>query len=313
LKPTDRLLAGSIGKTFVAAATSQLVEEGMIKLEDKLEAWLGKEPWFARLPNARALTIKTLMTHSSGLPEYFEMQGANKALLADPDRVWKPAELVAFVLDAKPLFDVGNGWAYADTNYVLVGMVVEKATQRPLFSEIERRLLQPLKLERTIPSERHMLPEVAVGYSTPRSPFGVEGRMIRDGKFPLNPQFEYAGGGLASTAEDLARWSKALYEGKAFKKKETLEAMLAGVDASSGRGGGKGTKYGLGVQIRESPWGTSYGHDGWFPGYLSEMEYYPDHQVAIAVQFNTDAGRAIKKGLRTYIGEVAKTILSKGN
>jgi D-alanyl-D-alanine carboxypeptidase len=137
--------------------------------------------------------------------------------------------------------------------------------------------------------------------------------MIRDGKFPLNPQFEYAGGGLASTPEDLARWSKALYEGKVFQKKETLHSMLTGVDASSGRGGGKGTKYGLGVQIRESPWGTSYGHGGWFPGYLSEMEYYPDYKVAIAVQFNTDAARTIKKGLRAYIGEVAKIILPKGN
>lgn len=313
LKPTDRLLAGSIGKTFVAAVTLQLVEEGKIGLDNRLESWLGKESWFIRLPNAHDLTMRHLMTHSSGLPEYFEMRGANKALLEDPDRVWKPAELVAFVLDAKPLFAAGKGWAYADTNYVLVGMVVEKATGKPLFDEIMRRLLQPLKLERTIPSDRRSLPEVAVGYSMPRSPFGVEGRMIKEGRFVLNPQFEYAGGGLASTPEDLARWSKALYEGKVFKKQETLATLLTGVDASSGRGGGKGTKYGLGVQIRESPWGMSFGHGGWFPGYLSEMEYYPDHKVAIAVQFNTDAARTIKKGLRAYISDIAKIILAKNN
>ena len=309
LKPTDRMPAGSIGKTFVSAVMLQLIEEGKVGLDDKLETSLGKESWFERLPNARDLTIRNLMTHSSGVREYFEVKGANATLLADPDRVWKPEELVAFVLDTKPLFPADKGWAYADTNYILVGMVIERATGKPLFEEVNRRLLHPLELARTIPSDKRILPETAVGYSMPRSPFGVEGRMIRDGKFVLNPQFEYAGGGLASTPLDLARWCKALYEGKVFQKKETLEALLAGVDSSAGRGGSKGSKYGLGVQIRESPWGTSYGHGGWFPGYLSEMEYFPSKKTAIAVQFNTDASRTIKKGLRAYINDVAKIIL----
>ena len=310
LRPADRMLAGSIGKTFVSAVMLQLIEEGNVGLEDRLETWLGNATWFARLPNAKDLTIHNLMTHSSGLREYFEIRGINAKLLADPDRVWKPEELVAFVLDTKPLFPADKGWAYADTNYILVGMVIEKITGKPLFDEITRRLLLPHKLERTIPSDRRKLPEVAVGYSMPRSPFGVEGRMIREGRFVLNPQFEYAGGGLASTPQDLARWCKLLYEGKVFRKPETLEALLKGVDASAGRGGSKGSKYGLGVQIRESPWGASYGHGGWFPGYLSEMEYFPSKKTAIAVQFNTDASRTIKSGLRTYINDVAKIILA---
>ena len=154
-----------------------------------------------------------------------------------------------------------------------------------------------------------MIPGLAAGYAGPRNPLGFEGRTLTDGKLVTNPQFEWAGGGLATTPEDLARWAKVLYEGGAFKKKATLEAMLTGVDATSPRGGGKGVKYGLGVQIRESPWGGSYGHGGWFPGYLSEVEYFSDHKVAIAVQFNTDVGKSIKKGLRAYIGDVAELIL----
>jgi D-alanyl-D-alanine carboxypeptidase len=310
LRPTDRMLAGSIGKTFVAAVMLQLIEEKKAGLHDKLALWLGKESWFARLPNAHDLTLHNLMTHSSGLREYFEIQGVNAKLSADPDRVWKPEELIGFVLDTRPLFASGKGWAYADTNFLLVGMVIEKITGKPLFDEIRRRLLLPHKLERTMASDRRALPEVAVGYSMPRSPFGMEGRMIRDGLFVLNPQFEYAGGGLASTPQDLALWSKLLYEGKVFRNRETLEALLTGVDSSAGRGGGKGSKYGLGVQIRESPWGLSYGHGGWFPGYLSEMEYFPSKKVAIAVQFNTDASRTIKSGLRAYINEVARIILA---
>jgi D-alanyl-D-alanine carboxypeptidase len=309
LKPDDRMLAGSIGKTYVAAVVLQLVEEGKIGLDDKLEKWLGQEPWYPRLPNGPDLTLRHLLTHTAGLPEYFEAKGITAAVKADLDRVWKPEELVAYVLDAKPLFAAGKGYAYADTDYILVGMAAEKAGGKPLFAEIERRLLKPLKLDRTTPSDKRVIPGLVSGHAAIRNPFGYQGPTIVDGKFVMNPQMEYAGGGLASTPEDLARWAKAVYEGKAFQKKETLTAMLTGVETGTGRGGGKGVKYGLGVQIRESEWGPSYGHGGWFPGYLSEVEYFADHKVAIAVQFNTDAGRSLKKGLRAYIGDVAKLVI----
>jgi len=86
---------------------------------------------------------------------------------------------------------------------------------------------------------------------------------------------------------------------------------LTGVEASQGRGGGAGNKYGLAVQIRTSEWGASYGHGGWFPGYRSEMEYFPRYRVAIAVQFNTDDARAMKKGPRAYIADAMRIIVSE--
>ena len=109
---------------------------------------------------------------------------------------------------------------------------------------------------------------------------------------PLGPR-----SGLATTPEDLARWAKALYEGRAFTKKETLEAMLTGVDASSGRGGGRGAKY---------------GHGGWFPGYRTEMAYYPERKVAIAIQFNTDIGQSLKKGPSAYLTDVTRVMMGAG-
>ncbi|HEX4951078.1 MAG TPA: serine hydrolase domain-containing protein [Blastocatellia bacterium] len=308
LKPRDRMLAGSIGKTYVAAVTLQLVQEGKLKLDDKIETWFGKEPWFARLPNARDITLRMLMNHSSGIPEHIMANGFLPAVKAAPDKVWKPEELLAYVLDAKPLFAAGKEYSYADTNYILIGMIFERVTKKNLYAEVQRRLLKPLKLERTIPSDRRVLPEVIPGYSMPNSPFGFEGRMIRDGQFVFNPQMEWTGGGFASTAEDLARWAKALYEGRVLKP-EVLQQMLTGVETGTGRGGGKDTKYGLACQIRPSDWGVSYGHGGWFPGYLSEMEYFPEKKIAIAVQFNSDARQQIKHGLRAYIADVARIIL----
>jgi D-alanyl-D-alanine carboxypeptidase len=304
LQPTDKMLAGSIGKTYFAAVVMQLVQEGKLNLDEKIDKWFGREQWFARLPNARDITVRMLMNHTSGLAEYYELKGFIDTLKTKPDLAFKPEILVECVLDSKPLFAAGQGWSYADTNYILVGMIVERITKKSLYSEAEKRILKPLKLTRTIPSNSRTLPGVITGYSMTNSPFGFEGRLIKDGKFIINPQFEWAGGGYASTAEELARWAKALYEGKVLKP-AMLEQMLAAVPAKTGRG----DKYGLGVQVRQSNWGISYGHGGWFPGYLSEMEYFPEHKVAIAIQVNTDERRKLKKGLRAYIADIAKIVI----
>lgn len=310
LKPTDRMLAGSIGKTYVSAVMLQAVQEGKLDLDAKIERWFARDTWFPRLPNAKDITLRMLMNHSSGIPEHVLDKDFIAAMKKDPDRIWKPEELIAYILDAKPLFAAGHGWSYADTNYILVGMIFERVTKKTVYGEVERRILKPFKLERTIPSDRRVLPEVITGYSMPNSPFGFEGRVIIDGKFIINPQMEWTGGGFASTAEDLASWAKLLYEGKVLKK-DTLDQMLAGVAASEGRGSGAGNKYGLAVQIRPSEWGVSYGHGGWFPGYRSEMEYFPQHKIAVAVQFNTDDGRAMKKGLRAYIADAMRVIVTE--
>jgi D-alanyl-D-alanine carboxypeptidase len=212
-------------------------------------------------------------------------------------------------LDSKPLFEVGKGWSYADTNYIVLGMIAEKASGKKLFEEIDRRVLKPLKLERIIASDNRTIADLATGDHQLPGPFGFRGATMVDGKFVMNPQLEWAGGGFASTPGDLAKWAKLLYEGKVFQKPETLEAMVTPVSAASGRGGGRGNEYGLGVQIRESKWGKTLGHSGWFPGYLSEMEYFPEQKVAIAIQFNTDGVRAIKKSPRAVLMEAAEVIL----
>jgi D-alanyl-D-alanine carboxypeptidase len=304
LTPTDRMLAGSIGKTYVAALIMQLVEAGQINLDDKIEKWFGKEAWFDRLPNARQITLRTLMNHSSGIPEHVLNKDFIKLLREQPDKTWKPEELLAFIFDREPLFAAGQGWSYADTNYILVGMIFERTTGQTVYESVARRLLAPLQLQNTIPSDRRVIPDLITGYVATNSPFGITGRTLIDGKFIINPQMEWTGGGFAATAEDLARWAKALYEAKVFKP-TTLAQMLVAVPAKTGRG----DKYGLGVQVRESQWGVSYGHGGWFPGYLSEVEYFPQYKTAIAVQFNTDDFSKLKRSPRAYIAEIAQIVL----
>jgi D-alanyl-D-alanine carboxypeptidase len=307
MKPGDRMLAGSVGKTFAAATALQLIKEGKIGLDDRIEKYLGREPWFSRLPNAKDITVRQLMNHSSGLVRYEFKEQFTRDLTAKPDKVWKPAELVAYLLDEKAPFEAGKGWDYSDTNYIVLGMIIEKVTGRRFYEEANRRVLIPLKLTDTIAQDGPRLKGVVQGYAGPNNPFGGMDQMLVNGKFAINPQFEWTGGGYASTAHDLARWAKMLYEGQAFPP-ELLPQVLEGLQAPML---GRETKYGLGVIIRQTAQGTSYGHSGFFPGYMTDMMYFPEHKVAIAVQVNTSVGRSLGKPLGRVLVEAMGVIAMK--
>ena len=304
MMPNDRMLAGSVGKTFAAATALQLVKEGKIGLDDKIERYLGREPWFSRLPNAKGITVRQLMNHTSGLVRYEFKEQFTKDLTANPERVWKPAELVAYLFDEKAPFEAGKGWDYSDTNYIVLGMIIEKVTGRKFYDEATRRLLKPLKLTDTIPQDGPRLKGVVQGYAGPNNPFGGTDAMIVNEKFAINPQFEWTGGGFVSTAHALARWAKMFYEGKAFPA-EFLPQVLDGVAAPML---GRETKYGLCAIIRKTTAGVSYGHSGFFPGYMTDMMYFPEHKVAVAVQVNTSVGRSLGKPLSRVLAEVMELI-----
>jgi D-alanyl-D-alanine carboxypeptidase len=307
MKPNDRMLAGSVGKTFAAATALQLIKEGKIGLDDKIEKYLGGEQWFSRLPNAKDITVRQLMNHTSGLVRYEFKEQFTKDLTANPEKVWKPAELVAYLLDEKPPFEAGKGWDYSDTNYIVLGMIIEKVTGKKFYDEATRRLLKPLKLSDTIPQDGPRLKGVVQGYAGPNNPFGGTDEMIVNGKFVINPQFEWTGGGYASTTQDLARWVKIIYEGKAFSP-DLLPQVVDGVAAPML---GRETRYGLGAIIRKTQVGTSYGHSGFFPGYMTDMAYFPEQKIAVAVQVNTSVGRSLGKPLSRILVEVMEVIEGK--
>ena len=305
MKPSDRMLAGSVGKTFAAATALQLVNEEKIDLDDKISKYFGKEVWFSRLPNADNITVRQLMNHTSGLVRYEFKETFTKDLTANPMKVWTPEERLAYLFGEKAAFEPGKGWDYSDTNYIVLGMIIEKVTGKKFFDEAARRFIKRLKLNDTIPQEGPIMKGVVQGYAGPNNPFGGKDAMIENGKFVVNPQLEWTGGGYASTAEDLARWAKMMYEGKAFDQK-MLPQMLDGVAAPMM---GRDTKYGLGVIIRQTPAGTSYGHSGFFPGYVTDMMYFPEQKIALAVQVNTSAPQSFGgKGPARLLAELAEIV-----
>lgn len=290
MPPEARMLAASIGKTFVAATVLALAGEGELDLDGPVARWLGDRPWFHRLPNGPSITIRHLLNHTSGLPDH--------VYDADFRRCWAgglqhpelppppPDSLVAFVLDDPALFRPGEGWAYSDTGYLLLGMVVEEASGRSVFDQIQSRFLHPLGLSRTSPSDRRSLGGLVPGYVAEDNPYGLPVRTTsRDGEMVWDPAVEGAGGGLVSHPRDLARWALALYRGAAMPG-PYLEELLAAVPVDEPRGE---VSYGAGVAIRRSgPLGASWGHAGSIPGYVSSMRYYPGMGIAVAFQVNTD-------------------------
>jgi D-alanyl-D-alanine carboxypeptidase len=301
----DRMLAGSIGKTYFAAAIMRMVEAGQLDLDRKVAFYVGNRPWFKRIPNASTITLRQLMNHSSGIPEHVESPDFVSAMLKEPAKEQSPEEILSFVLDKKPLFEAGKGWAYADTNFILAAYTAESVAKKPLYSVIEAEILRPLRLSRTSPSTSQTLEGLVQGYSMPNSPFRFSGPTLKDGKYYMfNPQMEWAGGGFITTSSELSRWAKALFEGKAIGQSAVQKMIDGAVPARTG----PGDQYGLGVQIRQSEFGPSYGHGGWFPGYLSEVEYFPDLKVAVAVQFNTDEMRMLRGRPTKYTREIAKIL-----
>jgi D-alanyl-D-alanine carboxypeptidase len=145
---------------------------------------------------------------------------------------------------------------------------------------------------------------VVQGYAGAGNPFGGKDAMIENGKFVINPQLEWTGGGYASTSQDLARWAKMMYEGRAYTA-SLLPQVLDGVAAPML---GRDAKYGLGVIIRNTQAGISYGHSGFFPGYLTEMMYFPDKKIALAIQVNTSVGKDLGKPLGRELVELASVV-----
>jgi D-alanyl-D-alanine carboxypeptidase len=290
----SRMLAASIGKSVVGAEVIALALDGRLGLDDRISKWLGDRPWFERLPNHASITIRHLLTHSAGIADHVYEEKFHQAFAAqwrDPGNPLPPEALVEFVLDRKPLFAAGDGWAYSDTGYILLGLIIEKAAGATFYEEATRRFLAPLRLTLTEPSDRRELRMLAAGYTAPDNAMGLPAKTtVAPGVMAWNPAVEWTGGGFVSHPRDLAVWAKALYEGKAMAgnyREELLRAVpVTGffLDLITG-----GIRYGAGVGIYEkTPLGPTYGHGGGIPGYSSSMRYYPKHGFAVAFQVNTD-------------------------
>ncbi len=293
MTPQSRMLAASIGKSFVAATVLALETDGRLSQSDPVADHLGALEGYERLPNHATMTIADLLRHSAGLPDHVHMDAFAVEMarrLANGEDALSPQEAISFVFGAEPLFPAGAGWDYSDTGYLLLGLLIEKVAGETYFDLVAERFLSPLSLDATEPSNQRSLADLAVGYTVPENPFGLPARtMDESGRLLWDPAVEWTGGGLLSTSSDLARWGHALFTGSAMQA-PYLERLLDGIPVTPET---PTVRYGAGVAIYgETPHGAVYGHGGWVPGYVSSLRHYADHGVTVAFQINTDVGIA---------------------
>jgi len=307
MTPDSRMLSASIGKTYVAATAISLILEGRLDLDDKIDKWLGNESWFDRLPNASDITVRNLLNHGSGITDHVYSEGFAQAAgewINNPDFDVTPklfAQLVQFICDREPLFPAGQGYQYTDTGYILVGMIIERASSSTYYQEVQRRFLGPLGLTLTSPSNRQVLPGIVPGYSTEINPFGLPEKGMAEGKLMIHPGVEWTGGGFVDNSKDLVRWARALYSGRAMAG-EYLDLLFGSPNKVSDD---PISHYSLGVSIEVSEFGKICGHSGWTPYYRSSMRYYLDHGVAVAFHTNTDANDTVYE----IIGDLGKLVI----
>lgn len=283
----DRLLGASIGKTFVSALCMRLQREGVFKLDDPISAWLGRETWFPRLPNGPDITLRNLMNHSSGLHDYVDEPGYAAARGGHVGEDWAmPTETkIGLVLDVPPLFPVGMGYKYSDTNYIILGVCIERATGQDYYDLIDRYFLKPRGLVRTSPSNARRLRDLAVGYTVPGTRFdrfGMPHRVVQDGQLVYNPATEWTGGGLITNPIDLVDWIHSLFDGRSISRDDIAELERPAV-----RGDAQHAQYhGAGFKVIASPLGKLVGHWGSMIGYSGFVAHIPSIDVAIAMQAN---------------------------
>ncbi|MCP3670270.1 MAG: beta-lactamase family protein [Gammaproteobacteria bacterium] len=248
---------GSITKTFVAAIVLQLVEENKLRLDEPLENWLEK------YPNIDSnITIRQLLNHGSGLYDYIN-DGDSFWLEVDMNinRVWMPEELLGHLGSPPEIgFDVPK---YSNTNYILLGMVIEAATGRTLEQELQNRIIEPLQLNNT---------SLAKNIFDPNQ--WADNRVLTSSLY----SGVWAAGAVASTSRDIAKWSHTLYSGK-FLHASSLESMLVTEPRRYGKGA---IQMGLGVWKSEIASESAWGHGGWIGYFLSQTFYIPKYNLSVA-------------------------------
>ena len=282
------LFSGSVGKTYAVAVLMQLVDEGKVELGKPFMSYFPNHEWLFNIPNIEDITVEMLLNHTSGLPRYINDEEVWKTLKANPDKVWTYKDRLSYTFNMEPVHEPGKSWSYSDTNYLLIGMLIEKITGSDYYDEVTKRILKPGMLNNTYPSLKRDIPNLAVGYSALGEPFNMSGAMVKDGIYAFNPQMEWTGGGFSSTTPDLARWAKMYFEGKFFSEK-----MLQKITTPSEQGTeiAEGFSCGMGCFIYNTENGIAYGHTGLFPGYNTIFAYFPEQKIAIALQVNCDYAR----------------------
>ena len=270
-KPEMRYSIGSISKQFTAAAILLLQEQGKLSLDDKVAKFIPD------LTRAGEVTIRQLLSHTSGYQDYWPQDYVMPFMLK-PVTASKILDLWA----RKPLdFDPGTKWQYSNTNYVIAGVIIEKAARMPMLQFLREKVFTPLDMKSVMNIDQDKLEET--------DPTGY----MRYALGPLHPApkqrkgWLFAAGELAMPASDLAKWDISIMDQKLMKP-SSYQQLGTEIQLKNG----VGTRYGLGVSVGMMAGHRSLSHGGEVSGFTAQNIVFPDDRVAIVVLTNQDAAGA---------------------
>jgi CubicO group peptidase (beta-lactamase class C family)/pimeloyl-ACP methyl ester carboxylesterase len=263
---------GSISKSFTAAFVMKLVEEGKIDLEDPISRFLPESP-----ESWSAIRVRHLLQHASGIPDFLGLPGFEEMEKGTPEQFSRD-DLVALFREAPLLFQPGERWAYSNSNYTLLGLIIEAVSGRLLEEALDQQLLGPAGLAATYPcGSRPVSERVARGYEVRADVVAVAPVM--------NPNTAVGDGGLCSSVLDLVRWMETLTSGRlvsaeSFRRMTTADRLVDGTRLD----------YGFGFSVGDFEGRRRVGHSGHGLGFTGSLAFYPEEELIVAVLTNDGNG-----------------------
>ena len=256
---------GSVTKQFTAAAIMRLAEQGKLSLDDDAGKYLPEVPL-----KGHAVTIRQLLNHTSGIPNYTDLEAWGRVIPLELTH----EQVLALVKETPFDFNPGEGFAYNNTAYHMLGMIIEKLSGVSYAQYMQDEFFTPLRLGRTrCDSNSTLMKNRAQGYTL------QDGKLVND--LPFGTSQPFAAGTLLSTGEDLVKWSMALASGRVVKP-ESLAQMSTPTVLPSG----ENTRLGLGMEIDECEGRRLFRHGGLIFGFNAMLLWLPDEDVHIAVISN---------------------------
>ena len=269
----------SVTKTFTAVVVMQLVEEGKLSLDETVDTW------FPEQPNGDKITVRMLLSHTSGLANYQDTFGTD---IEKWTREWAPEDLIAEANKAGTVGEPGSRVAhYSNTNYMMLGLIIEKVTGNSWEHEVESRIIQPLGLtDTTFAKEGMWNGDLVPGYM--KTPDGYVSTL----EFPWYPHSStaWAAGGIVSTASDLMTFASALFDGKLVST-ETLAIMAQPMGTEGERA------WGLGGGVAEVAGHKAFGMGGNTTGYHAFLIGILDSKLVVTALVNTEEGNVISPSM----------------
>lgn len=285
MKSCNIARVGSTVKMFTAVTVLKLKEEGKLNLDDKISSYLSGDV-IDKIENADKATIRQLLQHSSGIYNYIQNLKFQTASLNDLIREWQPEDLLKYAYKKNAYFQPGEDVTYSNTNYILLGLLIEKIEGKPFYKVFEEKLFLPLELKLTRFAAEDPVPDgIARGYIDLYSKLQVVESTYFSGW-----DYYTADGGLISNPYDLNKFFRALMSGQILDA-ASLSEMLDWKTPKEQDPEFFPIHYGLGIFKMDTPEGTAYFHSGDAIGYYANMIYFPNDSSAIAYSVNSNYGK----------------------